>query len=40
MSEEKKQKIKEYQKTYWRLKGLNIKINKTALEVNAAIYAN
>ena len=41
MSEEKKQKIKGYQKTYREAKKSQYqKINKTALEVHAVIYVN
>ena len=40
MSEEKKQRLTEYQKNTVRLKSLNIIINKIVLIVYAVIYAN
>ena len=40
MSEEKKQRLTEYQKNTVRLKSLNIITNKIVLIVHAVIYAN
>ena len=40
MSEEKKKRLKEYQKNYREVKSLNIRINKIVLIVYMVIYAN
>ena len=40
MPEEKKQRLKEYQKNHPEAKNLNIIINKIVLIVYAVIYAN